>query len=153
MKVAVLTVSDRRSRGEETDEGGPLCAALAGEVGGDVVATTIVPDERDAIEKALIDWCDAGTADLILTTGGTGLGPRDVTPEATRAVIEREAPGLAEAMRAAGMKITPYAALSRHVCGTRGATLIVNLPGSPKAIRECFDGIREILPHAVEMMR
>ncbi|HVL91303.1 MAG TPA: MogA/MoaB family molybdenum cofactor biosynthesis protein [Actinomycetota bacterium] len=153
MKVAVLTVSDRRSRGEEPDEGGPLCADLAREIGGEVVETAIVPDERDAIAKALAAWCDAGAADLILTTGGTGLGPRDVTPEATRAVIEREAPGLAEAMRAAGMKLTPYAALSRHVCGTRGSTLIVNLPGAPKAIRECFDGLREILPHAVEMMR
>lgn len=153
LRVAVLTVSDRRSRGEETDEGGPLCEALAAEIGGRVVATAIVPDERDAIEKTLIDWCDTGAADLILTTGGTGLGPRDVTPEATRAVIDREAPGLAEAMRAAGMKITPFAALSRHVCGTRATTLIVNLPGAPKAIRESFDGIREILPHAVEMMR
>jgi len=153
VKVAVLTVSDRRSRGEEPDEGGPLCAALAGEVGGDVVATAIVPDERVAIEAALAGWADAGVAELILTTGGTGLGPRDVTPEATRAVIEREAPGLAEAMRAAGTVITPFAALSRHVCGTRGPALIVNLPGSPKAIRECWEGIREILPHAVEMMR
>lgn len=153
MNVAVLTVSDRRSRGEEADEGGPLCAALAAQIGGTVVATAIVPDERDAIEKTLIDWADGGVADLILTTGGTGLGPRDVTPEATRAVIQRDAPGIAEAMRAYGMKGTPFAALSRQVCGTRAGALIVNLPGSPKAIQECFDGIREILPHAVEMMR
>lgn len=153
MNVAVLTVSDRRFRGEGEDEGGPLCETLAREIGGQIVATAIVPDERADIEKALIQWCDAGGVDLILTTGGTGLGVRDVTPEATRAVIDREAQGIAEAMRAHGMRLTPYAALSRQVCGMRAATLIVNLPGAPKAIRECFDGVREILPHAIEMMR
>ncbi len=153
MKVAVLTVSDRSSRGERADEGGPLCETLATEVGGEVVARHLVPDERAEIEKALIEWADAGAIDLILTTGGTGLGPRDVTPEATKAVIDREAPGIAEAMRAHGAAVTPFASLSRQVCGTRGRALIVNLPGAPKAIRECFDGIREILPHAVEMMR
>lgn len=149
----MLTVSDRSARGERADEGGPLCAELATEIGGTVVERAIVPDERPDIAKALIGWADAGRADLVLTTGGTGLGPRDVTPEATRDVIDRDAPGLAEAMRAGAMRTTPYAALSRQVCGTRAATLIVNLPGSPKAIRECFDAIREILPHAVEMMR
>lgn len=150
MRVAVLTVSDRSARGERADEGGPLVERLVAEAG-EVVARGLVPDEREAIESALREWADAGAADLILTTGGTGLGPRDVTPEATRAVIEREAPGIAEAMRAAGMRVTPYAALSRQVAGTRWRTLIVNLPGSPKAAAESLEAILEILPHAVEM--
>ncbi|MHB8513381.1 MAG: MogA/MoaB family molybdenum cofactor biosynthesis protein [Actinomycetota bacterium] len=151
MNAAVLTVSDRSARGERDDEGGPLCVSLLESLGAVIVKTAIVPDEFDLISKTLSDWCDSNEIELLVTTGGTGLGPRDVTPEATRAVMEREAPGLAEAMRInAG---TPLAALSRQVCATRGATLIVNLPGSPKAIKECFDAIREILPHAVEMMR
>lgn len=151
MKVAVLTVSDRASRGEYEDEGGPLVARMIADAGGTVVSTKTVPDERALIEAALIEWAD--TVDLILTTGGTGLGPRDVTPEATRAVIEREAPGIAEATRAAGMKHTPFAALSRQVCGTRGATLILNLPGAPKAAAECLEAVTDILAHAVEMMK
>ncbi|GAC1420150.1 MAG: molybdopterin adenylyltransferase [Actinomycetota bacterium] len=151
MRVAVLTVSDRSARGERADEGGPLCVSLIAEIGGEVTRTALVPDEQDRIEKTVREWCDSNELDLVVTTGGTGLGPRDVTPEATRAVIEREAQGIAEMMRAGSG--TPLAALSRQVCGTRGATLIVNFPGSPKAIRECFDAIRGILPHAVEMMR
>jgi molybdopterin adenylyltransferase len=153
MNVAVLTVSDRSARGERPDEGGPLVEKIVGSFGGDVVARALVPDERDLISKQLIDWADGGGIDLILTTGGTGLGRRDVTPEATRAVIEREAPGIAEATRAAGMQITQFAALSRQVCGTRGRTLILNLPGAPKAIEECLEAVREILPHAIEMMQ
>lgn len=153
MRVAVLTVSDRSARGERPDEGGPLVERLATDAGWEVVARAIVPDERADIERALIAWADEGIADLILTTGGTGLGPRDVTPEATRAVIEREAPGIAEAMRAAGLAKTPYAALSRQVCGTRARALICNLPGAPKAAAECLEGVLDILPHAVEMMR
>ncbi len=151
MKVAVLTVSDRASRGEYVDEGGPLVARMITDGGGEVVTTKTVPDERSQIEAALIEWTD--TVELILTTGGTGLGARDVTPEATRAVIEREAPGIAEATRAAGLKHTPYAALSRQVCGTRGTTLILNLPGSPKAAAECLEAVLDILPHALEMMK
>lgn len=153
MKVAVLTVSDRSARGERADEGGPLCEELAQEIGFDVVARALVPDEQDQIRKVIEGWADEGVAELIITTGGTGLGPRDVTPEATRAAIEREAPGIAEAMRSAGLASTPFASLSRQVCGTRGGSLIVNFPGSPNAIRECFEGVRPILKHAVEMMR
>lgn len=149
----MLTVSDRRARGEGEDEGGPLLEKLAASIGGDVVATAIVPDEQPQITDVLKTWCDDGVAELILTTGGTGLGKRDVTPEATLSVIEREAQGIAEAMRANAMKITPFAALSRQICGMRKDALIVNFPGNPKAIEECFEAIRDILPHAVEMMR
>lgn len=152
MKVAVLTISDRSARGERPDEGGPLVERIISEAGGTVVARATVPDERKQISAQLSAWADDRVAELILATGGTGLGPRDVTPEATRDVIEREAPGIAEAMRAAGMRITAYAALSRQVVGTRGRALIVNLPGSPKAAAECLEAILEILPHAVEMV-
>jgi molybdenum cofactor synthesis domain-containing protein len=151
VKVAVLTVSDRASRGEYADEAGPLVARMLSDAGAELIAEAIVPDEREQIEAALIAWCD-GDIDVAVTTGGTGLGPRDVTPEATRNVIEREAQGLAEAMRATGMKLTPFAALSRQVCGVRNKTLVVNLPGSPKAAAESLEAILEILPHAVEMM-
>lgn len=151
MKIAVLTISDRASSGDYADEGGPLVAQLAGKIG-EVVETAVIPDEREVIESALRAWADSGTLDLILTTGGTGLGPRDVTPEATKSVIEREAPGIAEAMRLAGLQKTPFAALSRQVAGSRGRTLIVNLPGSPKAIREGLESILDVLGHAVEML-
>jgi len=153
VKVAVLTISDRSARGERSDEGGPLVEQLVVAAGGEVVARALVPDERTEIEAALKDWADGGAIDLILTTGGTGLGARDVTPEATRTVIDKEAPGIAEAMRAAGMASTPMAALSRQVAGARGTTLIVNLPGSPKAVQECLDAVIGILPHAVEMLK
>ncbi|HLW17802.1 MAG TPA: MogA/MoaB family molybdenum cofactor biosynthesis protein [Actinomycetota bacterium] len=152
MKVAVLTISDRSARGERADEGGPLVEQLVVAAGSEVVSRALVPDERTEIETVLKEWADDGVVDLILTTGGTGLGARDVTPEATRAVIDKEAPGIAEAMRAAGITNTPMAALSRQVAGARGTTLIVNLPGSPKAIREGLDAVIGILPHAVEML-
>jgi len=152
MKVAVLTISDRSARGERADEGGPLVEQLVVAAGGEVVARALVPDERTEIETVLKEWADDGVVDLILTTGGTGLGARDVTPEATRAVIDKDVPGIAEAMRAAGLMYTPMAALSRQVAGARGTTLIVNLPGSPKAIREGLDAVIGILPHAVEML-
>lgn len=151
MKIGVLTVSDRSSSGERPDEGGPLVADIVGKAG-EVAVTAVVPDDRDAIASAIKAWADSGTIDLIVTTGGTGFGPRDVTPEATRSVIDREAPGIAEAMRAAGLRATPYAALSRQVAGTRGRCLVVNVPGSLKAIREGLEAVLEILPHAVEMM-
>ena len=153
MNVAVLTVSDRSARGERPDEGGPLVERIVNGSGAAVVARAIVPDEVDAISKTLQVWADGSVADLILTTGGTGLGPRDVTPEATLAVVDREVPGIPEAMRAAGMRSTPLAALSRQVAGVRHRTLIVNLPGSPKAAEECLTAILAVLPHAVEMTR
>jgi molybdopterin adenylyltransferase len=152
MKVGVLTISDRSARGERADEGGPLVDRIVTAAGNEVVARAVVPDERADIEVILKEWSDGGAIDLILTTGGTGLGARDVTPEATRAVIDKEAPGIAEAMRAAGAVHTPMAALSRQVAGARGTTLIVNLPGSPKAIQEGLDAVIAILSHAVEML-
>lgn len=151
MRIGVLTISDRVSAGDRADEGGPLVAQIASKIG-EVTATAVVPDDRALIEAAICGWADAGTVDLILTTGGTGLGPRDVTPEATRAVLDREAPGIAEAMRAAGLHQTPFAALSRQVAGQRARALVVNLPGSPKAIREGLEAILDALPHAVEMI-
>jgi molybdenum cofactor synthesis domain-containing protein len=154
MRVGVLTVSDRASKGEYEDKAGPLIAeTVRRELQGLVAQTAIVPDERDQIADFLRRWCDELDLDLILTTGGTGFAPRDVTPEATKEVIEREAPGLAEAMRAASLRVTPHAMLSRAVAGIRGRTLIVNLPGSPKAVKENLDTILPALPHAVELLR
>lgn len=151
MRIAVLTVSDRASAGVYADGSGPAVeAALTGH---EVVDRVVVPDDARTIADTLRTWADEGGVDLILTTGGTGLGPRDVTPEATRSVIEREAPGIAEAMRAHGRAVTPFAALSRQVAGARGTCLIVNLPGSPKAAVESLDAVLEILPHAVAMLR
>ncbi len=154
MRVGILTVSDRSSRGERPDASGPVIQAFATErLAAEVARTAIVPDEAAAISAALLAWCDEDDLDLIFTTGGTGFAPRDVTPEATRAVITREAPGLAEAMRAASLAVTPHAMLSRAVCGLRGHTLIVNLPGSPKAVRENLATLAPVLPHAVQLLR
>lgn len=148
-----MTVSDKGYRGERADASGPLLADLLRELGVTVVEQTIVPDERDAITRALTRLADEAHVDLIVTTGGTGLTPRDVTPEATLAVIEREAPGLAEALRWEGYRKTSLAILSRGVAGVRGQTLIVNLPGSPKAVREGLEVLAPILPHAIQMLR
>lgn len=154
ISVGILTVSDRCSRGETQDYSGPLIRQLVTErLGAEVKAVAVVPDEREQIASTLISWSDELDLDLILTTGGTGFAPRDITPEATRAVIDREAPGLAEAMRSEGAKATPHAMLSRAVAGIRGRTLIVNLPGSSKAVQEGLEVILPALPHAIEILR
>jgi molybdopterin adenylyltransferase len=154
MRLAILTVSDRSHRGEREDLGGPAVRAAAERLlpGAAVVAQEIVPDERDRIAGRLRELADSGVVDLILTTGGTGLSPRDVTPEATRDVVDREVPGLAEAMRAASRPAFPAALLSRQVAGTRRAVLIVNLPGSPRGAVECLESVAAALPHAVGML-
>ena len=153
MRFGILTLSDRSSRGERADASGPaLIAVIQGE-GWSVVKQEVLPDEQTAIREILAAWADSSELDVILTTGGTGFSPRDVTPEATRAVIQREAPGLAEAMRAASLQVTPHAMLSRVVTGIRGKTLIINLPGSPRGAVENFQVILPVLPHAVQLLR
>ncbi|MGH2537438.1 MAG: MogA/MoaB family molybdenum cofactor biosynthesis protein [Candidatus Promineifilaceae bacterium] len=150
--VGLLTVSDRAARGEYEDQSGPFLAEeLKRQTDWRLLLPAVVPDDAEAIRQALLAWCDQG-ADLILTTGGTGFAPRDVTPEATAAVIQRPAPGIAEALRAESLKITRHAMLSRAVAGIRGRTLIINLPGSPKAVREALGVLLPILPHALEQL-
>jgi molybdenum cofactor synthesis domain-containing protein len=151
IKVAVLTLSDKGAQGKREDKSGPLIAKIMEKVGGTVVNYVILPDEKSQIKKKLLSLC--GKVDLILTTGGTGLSPRDVTPEATREVIKREIPGIPEAMRFQGLKKTPYAMISRAVAGIRGKTLIVNLPGSPKAVKENLAVILPSLPHTIEKIK
>ncbi|MCL5023137.1 MAG: MogA/MoaB family molybdenum cofactor biosynthesis protein [Nitrospirae bacterium] len=146
--VAVLTLSDKGSRGEREDLSGPAIGEVLKGIGAEVTHYEILPDEKAMIREKLIEFSEK--VDLILTTGGTGLSPRDVTPEATSEVLDREIPGIAEVMRAEGMKKTPRAMLSRAVAGVRGRTLIINLPGSPKAVRENLEVILEAIPHAVE---
>lgn len=148
----MLTSSDRCSRGEAADESGKLAAELIGTVGGDVAAYDVVPDDVAAIRERLIHYCDALRADVVLTTGGTGFGPRDVTPEASAGVIERFIPGLPELMRAEGLKKTARAALSRGICGIRGNTIILNLPGNPKAVKESLEAVLALIPHALRML-
>jgi molybdopterin adenylyltransferase len=153
IRVGILTLSDRSARGERGDESGPALARLVQAGGWSVIRQAILPDEESKIRSALIEWSDDGTLDVILTTGGSGFAPRDVTPEATKAVIDREAPGLAEAMRAASLAATPHAMLSRIVTGIRKRTLIINLPGSPKGAVENLQVIMPALPHAVQLLR
>lgn len=151
-QAAVLTVSDRSFQGERPDGGGPLVAETLRKAGYEVVQTAIVPDEQPDIEAALREIADAGKVQLLVTTGGTGFSPRDVTPEATLAVCRRMTPGIPEAMRYASMQITPRAMLSRAQAGIRHGTLIVNLPGSPKAARENLEAVLPALAHGLEML-
>jgi molybdopterin adenylyltransferase len=151
-RAAIVTVSDSRSRGVGEDESGPRLAEFATSLGAEIVGRDIVPDERAAIEERLRHWSDRVGCELVLTTGGTGFAPRDVTPEATRAVLEREAPGIAEAMRLASRRHTDLWMVSRAVAGTRGHSLLVNFPGSPKSIPEAGEGIRGGLIHAMKLL-
>jgi molybdenum cofactor synthesis domain-containing protein len=152
IRFGILTLSDRSARGERADASGPALAQLILAENWSVAKQALLPDNESAIRDLLIEWADSGDLDVILTTGGTGFAPRDVTPEATRSVIEREAPGLAEAMRAASLKITPHAMLSRIVTGIRKKTLIVNLPGSPKGAVENLQTVIPVLPHAIQLL-
>jgi len=154
VRAGVLTVSDRGSRGEREDRSGLLIGEILAErLQAEVLRYRVVPDEEDVIAATLATWADDDDLDLILTTGGTGFAPRDVTPEATEKVIQRRAPGLAEAIRAENRSVTPHAMLSRAVAGIRGSTLIVNLPGSPKAVQESLEVILPALPHGMEILR
>jgi molybdenum cofactor synthesis domain-containing protein len=153
IRAGVLTVSDKGARGERVDTAGPAVAALLRDAGIEVVETAVLPDIRWEIAPLLKRWADEVQLDLILTTGGTGLAPRDVTPEATLDVAERQVPGIAEVMREVGRKSTHLAALSRSVAVTRGRSLIVNLPGSERGARESLEAVIELLPHAVELLR
>lgn len=153
MRVAVLTVSDAGARGQRVDTSGAAIVRWAEGRGYELAARALVPDEATAITQTLLQWCDDDLADLVLTTGGTGLGPRDVTPEATRAVIEREAPGIAELLRVSFMKDFPKAALSRGLAGTRQRTLVVNLPGSPGGVKDALGALELVVDHAVAILR
>ena len=153
IRAGILTVSDKGSRGERVDTAGPAVAALLDSIGAEAVEMAILPDAREQIAAQLRRWADETKLDLVLTTGGTGLSPRDVTPEATLDVAERQVPGIGELMRETGRASTHMASLSRSVAVTRGRTLIVNLPGSERGARESLQSILELLPHAIETLR
>ncbi|MBS1812926.1 MAG: MogA/MoaB family molybdenum cofactor biosynthesis protein [Acidobacteria bacterium] len=152
IRAVILTISDSAARNEREDLSGPAVVTELQDINVEILATEILADERVQIAQRLRYYADSGGADLVVTTGGTGFSPRDITPEATRDVIDREAQGLAELMRAESVKITPLAALSRAVCGIRGKTLIVNLPGSVRGARENLVAIRRLLPHAISLL-
>lgn len=153
LRIAVLTVSDRSARGERQDSSGPALVELIKAQGWRVSRTDVLPDDIDVLRESIASWADRGDTDIILTTGGTGFAPRDITPEATRAVIEREASGLVEAMRAASAAKSPHAMLSRAVAGIRGRVLIINLPGSPKGAVENLSVVLPALEHAVKLIQ
>jgi len=152
-KVAILTISDRGSKGEREDSSGPTIREMIKELPAEVIHYEIIPDEKEQIAKVLIKCADELGTDLILTTGGTGLSPRDVTPDATLKVIDKEVPGFSEAMRAESLKKTPHAMISRALVGIRGSSLIVNLPGSPKSVKENLAVILPALPHALSKLK
>jgi molybdenum cofactor synthesis domain-containing protein len=152
-RIGIITVSDRSSRDERPDLSGPALVEMAKSKSWDVAETLIIPDDLDVLRDTLVLWADSGDLDIILTTGGTGFSPRDITPEATRFVVDKLAPGLSEAMRAESLKITPHAMLSRAIAGIRGRVLIINLPGSPKAACENLDVVAPVLGHAVQLLR
>lgn len=152
MRFGILTISDRSSLGERPDQSGPLLIQTVTAHGWTIEKSSIIPDDQHEISKTLIDWADSGDVDILLTTGGTGFAPRDVTPEATRMIVERLTPGLDEAMRAASLKVTPHAMLSRAISGIRKQTIIINLPGSPKAALENFQVILPVLEHALGLL-
>ena len=153
INVGILTVSDKGSQGQRQDRSGPVIRERLSAIGGTVEKYEIVPDERGEIVAVLTRWADEDGVDVILTTGGTGLSDRDVTPEATRAVVDKDVPGFGEAMRMKSLEKTPMAVLSRATAGIRGKCLIINLPGSPKAVGECLEVILPAIPHAVEIIK
>ena len=151
--VGILTISDKGSQGQRQDKSGEVIRESLSQLGSHVAKYDIVPDEHEVIAGKLAEWADGGEVDVILTTGGTGLSRRDVTPEATLSVVDKSAPGFAEAMRIRSLEKTPMAVLSRATAGIRGECLIINLPGSPKAVRECLEVVLPVLPHAVEIIK
>ncbi len=151
--VSILTISDKGALGQRYDESGQVIRDFFSDLDSDIVNYEIVPDEVDVIRQKLVEWADSSETDVIITTGGTGLGERDVTPEATLAVVDRVVPGFAEAMRARSLNKTPMAMLSRATAGVRGRSLIINLPGSPKAVRECLEVVLPAIPHAVDIIK
>lgn len=151
--AGILTVSDKGSRGQREDLSGPVIREVLEQAGISVTSYRVIPDEKEDIRAVLREWADSGTMDVIMTTGGTGLARRDVTPEATLDVIDREVPGFTEAMRAKSLEKTPMAVLSRAVAGLRKDCLIINMPGSPKAVRECLEVVMPSVPHAVEIIK